>query len=975
MKKRLHTIFTLFLFVSQAMAQGSFKPREIDYPTSHPYLLFKKDELNTLRQKWHSADSTSETLSYIKSQIERYSKARTYLKHWDGLILYKKSCANAVYATSAAFRYAMDSTAVHPITGQNLADWACETLTLTGDSRCVLQYPGLTWDHPGEGEGEKPHDFRDQKQLDGGFGLMHYCYIYDILKGTGYFDDKVETEKTIRKLILDYARDYFIHISKHGPFVGWWDKSNHRIIAVAALGVAALTLNEHESTSILEQPRHWISYTMHHFYDNLDTLSVPEGGYAEGPYYISYVFNGVIPFAWSHFLFTNGKPVLYDAVDDLPYKYHNARIYNTPFYHFHPKGGNAPLLKTMGKFMINLRLPDGSKPNFDDGDYGTFWSPVLASTYRSHPEAPVFNWDFDTMTASCKDDVWWGDWELLFVTYDPTVGCEPPNSTNWGELNQIMPVTGKAVMRTGWGPDATYFAINAANGKMNSTNHQQADNTTFILTRGLDPLIIDSGHYRWPVKYNFNKASNHNRFLPSGIDIPYTECEDQNEHIYDPDAFISHYQSDGRLDFLKAWSPVDYEHKENPFDFYFDVQRTVIFDREAVEPYIILVDQAHNHDIDRDYIWRLHGHCDKDTLAGNTVCEAENYTCTWKNIGFGDEQSQIEAYINTTDPIRKFNVVSDKYMHSYDAFHAFYYHDCLELEMTIPKEHFQKVFAILQPSPNEQDILQVDNLAVIEGSTGGRAIRYANTDTLGRTFQNLLYINNEVEQSATFMDPLVTDQQFCLKAGIFFVKLNAQSQITAMVAEDLSSLVVNNLQFFTCSPKVRTILLRYHPDSIEGTLAFGQKLDSIQIGLWVPNHISRYSHGGEFKQITVPLHWNTKWQKSVGTFTILTPTELQTADDHPAKFELSPGYPNPFNANIRFTYQVDKAGIAEVSIYNIKGQRVTQLVKSVHLPNRSYQVIWDGKDRHGNSTPSGAYFCRLSTANNRIKTAKVLRIN
>ena len=78
---------------------------------------------------------------------------------------------------------------------------------------------------------------------------------------------------------------------------------------------------------------------------------------------------------------------------------------------------------------------------------------------------------------------------------------------------------------------------------------------------------------------------------------------------------------------------------------------------------------------------------------------------------------------------------------------------------------------------------------------------------------------------------------------------------------------------------------------------------------------------------------------------------------HEAK--LIDNYPNPFNhiTTISFTtLNFDKR--KEITIYNLKGQIVKQLVKE-QLSEGKHSVVWDGKDEVGNEVPSGVYFYKL----------------
>ncbi|MFQ5710025.1 MAG: FG-GAP-like repeat-containing protein [bacterium] len=75
-------------------------------------------------------------------------------------------------------------------------------------------------------------------------------------------------------------------------------------------------------------------------------------------------------------------------------------------------------------------------------------------------------------------------------------------------------------------------------------------------------------------------------------------------------------------------------------------------------------------------------------------------------------------------------------------------------------------------------------------------------------------------------------------------------------------------------------------------------------------------------------------------------------------FQLLQNFPNPFNAGTTITYTLPKAGFVTFSVYNLRGQRVAKLVQT-RQPAGEYLVRWNGRDRAGNTLPSGVYLYRL----------------
>lgn len=80
----------------------------------------------------------------------------------------------------------------------------------------------------------------------------------------------------------------------------------------------------------------------------------------------------------------------------------------------------------------------------------------------------------------------------------------------------------------------------------------------------------------------------------------------------------------------------------------------------------------------------------------------------------------------------------------------------------------------------------------------------------------------------------------------------------------------------------------------------------------------------------------------------------------PTEFALNQNFPNPFNPETTIAYDLADGGRVELSIYNVMGQQVKQLVSEEQSAGR-YRVVWDGSDAIGRSVASGVYFYRLNT--------------
>jgi flagellar hook assembly protein FlgD len=77
---------------------------------------------------------------------------------------------------------------------------------------------------------------------------------------------------------------------------------------------------------------------------------------------------------------------------------------------------------------------------------------------------------------------------------------------------------------------------------------------------------------------------------------------------------------------------------------------------------------------------------------------------------------------------------------------------------------------------------------------------------------------------------------------------------------------------------------------------------------------------------------------------------------------LEGNYPNPFNPTTTIKYSLIENSKVELTIYNLKGQKVKQLIKN-QLSTGQHSVVWNGRDENNKQVASGVYFYKLKTEN------------
>jgi|GEM_PF-1387730 len=82
--------------------------------------------------------------------------------------------------------------------------------------------------------------------------------------------------------------------------------------------------------------------------------------------------------------------------------------------------------------------------------------------------------------------------------------------------------------------------------------------------------------------------------------------------------------------------------------------------------------------------------------------------------------------------------------------------------------------------------------------------------------------------------------------------------------------------------------------------------------------------------------------------------------DLPDDFSLGINYPNPFNPATTFEYNLPYACEVELTVYNIRGQKVKTLVNQTMSAGR-HTAVWRGVNEDGQTVASGVYFYRIQT--------------
>jgi len=91
----------------------------------------------------------------------------------------------------------------------------------------------------------------------------------------------------------------------------------------------------------------------------------------------------------------------------------------------------------------------------------------------------------------------------------------------------------------------------------------------------------------------------------------------------------------------------------------------------------------------------------------------------------------------------------------------------------------------------------------------------------------------------------------------------------------------------------------------------------------------------------------------------VTGLSLNRVQEIPEQFALIQNFPNPFNPVTNISYQLPEASEVTVSVYNMMGQKIAELV-SGHVPAGYHSVVWDSRNLQGEAVSSGVYLYTIT---------------
>ncbi|QNE38931.1 T9SS type A sorting domain-containing protein [Hymenobacter sp. NBH84] len=334
--------------------------------------------------------------------------------------------------------------------------------------------------------------------------LIDYLIAYDLLRGAGVPEQELTTSRAKLQKFAGNLQTQSV-ASFFGIRFYSTIKNNHTLMTAAALGMAAVVLNDATSTIAHQQPATWIATGLYNIdnvlWQDAQRQSDPAAvaGYAEGPYYFKYAFLNCLPFfrAMGHFLPTGALPYTFNGT---------TRTIPNPYF--------DPRYDRLYQWITAILMPDGRFPALEDS-YVDMGMPELALTGNPAYVRPLHlsklapN-QLNSLTAQLRDITVDMRAPYLAANITPTPTPSIPLTA--------LPQSGNLIFRSGSDSLASYLHLYGKSQQARTTSggHRHADVGSFALHAYGQLLALDAGYLSFDRRNEVKEATSHNMVLVDG---------------------------------------------------------------------------------------------------------------------------------------------------------------------------------------------------------------------------------------------------------------------------------------------------------------------------------------------------------------------------------------------------------------------------------------------------------------------------
>lgn len=118
---------------------------------------------------------------------------------------------------------------------------------------------------------------------------------------------------------------------------------------------------------------------------------------------------------------------------------------------------------------------------------------------------------------------------------------------------------------------------------------------------------------------------------------------------------------------------------------------------------------------------------------------------------------------------------------------------------------------------------------------------------------------------------------------------------------------------------------------------------------------------------TMPVFFRARVRDEQGKYSVwsdtfrtaVNPAHVVHEPPVPARYDVGPNFPNPFNPSTSVSFSVPVASRVQIVILDLLGREIRRCVDAILQPG-VHTVVWDGRNAGGGEMSSGVYFCRMT---------------